>query len=164
MSTIDIILGGLLVFGLIKGILNGFFVELASLFSFVIGIYLASKFSYIVGNALGASEGSSRGIKIISFMITFLVVVVGIYFLAKVFSKLSSLVFLGWLNKLLGGLFGVMRITLYAGVCLSLLTKISSEMFSKETQQESLFYQPITKTSKLIFPVIEQTFETIKKV
>ncbi len=161
MGFLDIILGGLLIFGLIKGIRNGFFVELASLISFYIGIYIAAKFSYVVGNALGG--GSSQTLKIISFIITFILVVVGIYFLAKVFSKMASFVFLGWLNRLAGGLFGTIRAMLYVGVCLALLTKISTEIFSKETREKSFFYNPITKSSKFILPVLEKSFEELKK-
>lgn len=155
------VLGGLLTWGLIKGLRNGFFVELASLISFVLGIYLAARFSYVVGNALGGD--SSESIKIISFIITFILVVVGIHFLAKVFSKMANFVFLGWLNRVLGGLFGAIRALLYLGVCLSLLNKISTEIFSKETREQSFFYNPITKTAKVISPVLEKSFSDLKE-
>ncbi len=161
MAFLDIVLGGLLVWGLIKGIRNGLFVELASLISFYVGIYIAVKFSHVVGNALGGD--SSKSLKIISFLITFIAVVVGIHLLAKVFSKIAGFVFLGWLNRLAGGLFGTIRAMLYLGVCLALLAKISTGIFSKETREESIFYNPITKTSKFILPVLEKSFSDLKK-
>ena len=113
MSFLDIILGILLFFALIRGIRNGLFVELASLLSFLIGIYIAVKFSYIVGNMLGDSVASpSKTAKIIAFVLTLILVMVAIHFLAKVFSKIASFVFLGWLNKLGGAVFAFLKTTL----------------------------------------------------
>ena len=45
MSFFDIIIGGLLCYSLYKGIRNGLFVEMASFFSLILGIYIAIKFS-----------------------------------------------------------------------------------------------------------------------
>ena len=45
MTGIDLILGGILLYGLIKGLWKGLFIELASLVSLLLGIYLAIKFS-----------------------------------------------------------------------------------------------------------------------
>ena len=45
MSFLDIVFAVFLVYGLIRGLKNGLFVELASLVSFFIGIYIAVKFS-----------------------------------------------------------------------------------------------------------------------
>ena len=89
MSYIDIILGSLLVFGLIRGVKNGLFVELASLISFFIGVYIAVKFSYLVGGFIGDSKSA----KVFAFVITLIAVVVGIHLLAKLFSKIASFVF-----------------------------------------------------------------------
>ena len=44
MNFIDIILAGILLYGLIKGLWKGLFVELASLVSLLLGVYLSIKF------------------------------------------------------------------------------------------------------------------------
>ena len=48
MDIIDIFLGCALGFGAYKGIKNGLFVELASLISFFVGVFMAIKFSSVV--------------------------------------------------------------------------------------------------------------------
>jgi membrane protein required for colicin V production len=166
MSFLDIILGILLFFALIRGIRNGLFVELASLLSFLIGIYVAMKFSYIVGNMLGDGVTSpSKMAKIIAFVLTLILVMVAIHFLAKVFSKIASFVFLGWLNKLGGAVFAFLKTTLFLGIVLSLLQKINFDnaLIAKETQEKSWLFNSIVKTSTVLMPLLTVWFEDLKK-
>jgi membrane protein required for colicin V production len=161
MSYIDIILGGLLIFGLIRGIKNGLFVELASLISFFIGIYIAVKFSYIVGGFIGDSKTA----KVAAFVITLILVIVGIHLLAKVFSKIANFVFLGWLNRLGVAVFAVLKTALLLGIVLSLFQKVNIDntIISKETQEESIFFNPIMKTSEILLPVLNDWFIDLKE-
>nr|WP_321539620.1 CvpA family protein [Flavobacterium piscinae] len=43
----DIVIGIVLIIGLYSGIKNGLFVEIASIISFILGVFLAIKFSYL---------------------------------------------------------------------------------------------------------------------
>ena len=52
MELIDIILAVVLILGVIKGFRNGFFFELASLISILLGIYLAIRFSFVTKSYL----------------------------------------------------------------------------------------------------------------
>ncbi|WP_395052179.1 CvpA family protein [Flavobacterium sp.] len=165
MGFIDIIFAALLVFALIRGLRNGLFVELASLVSFFIGIYIAVKFSYVVGNLLGDSiSSSSKTAKVAAFVITLIVVVVAIHLLAKVFSKIASFVFLGWLDKLGGAVFAVLKTVLLLGIVLGLFQKvnINDVIISKETQNKSLLFNPILKTSEVMLPVLTDWFRDLK--
>lgn len=163
MSFLDIVLAAFLVYGVIRGLKNGLFVELASVVSFFIGIYIAVKFSYLIANVIG--DGTSKTVKVVAFVVTLILVVVGIHLLAKVFSKIASTLFLGWLNSLAGAFLGVLRITLLLGIIMSLLQKVNFDnmLISKETQEKSLFFNPIVKTSEVFFPVLKEWFEGLKK-
>jgi membrane protein required for colicin V production len=161
MGFIDIVLGALLVFGLIRGLRNGLFVEFASLLSFFVGIYIAVKFSYLIGGFIGDSKTA----KVAAFVITLILIVVGIHLLAKVLSKIASTLFLGWLNKLGGAFFAVLKTALLLGVVLSLFQKVNlnNALISKETQEKSLFFNPILKTSEFMLPVLTDWFSDLKK-
>lgn len=160
MDFIDIVLGALLAFGLIRGLRNGLFVELASLVSFFIGIYIAVKFSYVVGGFIGDSKTA----KVVAFIITLVLIVVGIHLLAKVFSKIASTLFLGWLNKLGGAFFAVIKTALLLGIVLSLFQKvnINNAMISKETQEKSLFFNQLLITSEVLLPVLTDWYKDLK--
>ena len=161
MSFLDIVLGGLLLFGLIQGMRNGLFVELASLLSFFVGIYIAIKFSSYVGAFFGSF---SNYMKIIAFVITLILVIVAIHLLAKVFSKIADFVFLGWLNKLGGAILSFLKTTLLLGIVLSLLLKVNLDnaIISKETQEKSLFFNPIVKTTAIFLPILNEWFTDLK--
>lgn len=161
MSYIDIFLGVLLGFGIFKGIKNGLIVEFASLVSFFVGIYIAVKFSSVVGSFIGDSKSS----KVVAFVLTFILVLVGIHLLAKVFSKIASALFLGLINTIGGGIFGALKTALILGVILSLFQKvnINDTIISKETQESSLFFNPILKTSEFMLPVLSEWFVNLKK-
>jgi len=163
MSFLDIVLAVFFVYGIICGLKNGLFVELASLVSFFIGIYIAVKFSYLVANVIG--DGTSKTLKVIAFVVTLVLVVVAIHLLAKVFSQIASTLFLGWLNRLGGAFLGVLRITLLLGIVLSLFQKVNFDnmLISKETQEKSLFFNPIVKSSEVFFPVLKEWFEGLRK-
>lgn len=160
MGFIDIIFAALLGFTAFKGLRNGLFVELASLISFFVGIYIAVKFSYIVGGFIGDSKTA----KVAAFIVTLLLVVIAIHLLAKVFSKIASTLFLGWLNKLGGAFFAVLKTTLLLGVVLSLFQKvnINDALVSKETQENSIFFNPILKTSEFMLPVLTEWFKDLR--
>lgn len=160
MGFIDIVFAALLALAAYKGIKNGLFVEIASLVSFFIGIYIAVKFSYIVGVFIGESKSA----KVAAFVITLILVVVAIHLLAKVFSGIASFVFLGWLNKLGGAFFAVLKTIILLGIVLGLFQKvnINDALISKETQENSIFFNPILKTSETLLPVLTDWFTDLK--
>ena len=165
MVFIDVFLGVFLVYGLYKGFKNGLIIELASLISLFVGLYIAVKFSGVVGNALGSGISESKTGKVIAFVVTFFLIVVGIHFLAKLLSKIVSIVFLGWLNTLGGIVFSVLKTVLILGVVLSLFQKVNYEdaLLSKETQEASVFFNPVLKTSEFLLPVVTDWFDKLKK-
>ena len=162
MNLIDIILGGILLYGLIKGVWKGLFSELASLVSLLIGIFVAVKFSGAVGKML--SDESSKTVSIIAFAITFIAVVIGIMLLAKVFTRIADFSGLGLVNRLMGGVFGFLKMVLILSVLLNFFTKINStHLFAnKKTLDESMFFYPILEVSNFIFPVLEEWFTDYK--
>ncbi len=161
MAFIDIVLGGLLCFGLFKGIRNGFFVELASLISYMIGIYLAVKFSYILTDYLG---NDSKIIPVIGFILTFILVVIGVSILAKILTKVVNFAFLGLFNTILGAVVGILRMTLFLGVCLTIIGKITPDSYIAKTKRESYCYGPIVACSSFIVPILEEKLKEVKKL
>ncbi len=166
MSFLDIFFGVLLVFGLFKGIKNGLFVELASLISLIFGIYLAIKFSYLARIMLsGFVHWNPKTIQITAFIITFLLVVIGISIMAKVLTGIAKFVQLGVINNLGGGFFSLLKTILVISIFLNLFEKINfnNTFTKKETLDKSLFYRPIQKTAGFIYPSIEKWYENLKK-
>ena len=166
MSFLDIIVCALLVFAFYKGVVNGLFVELASLISLVLGIYFAVKFSSFVKELLmGFVKWNPNSIQIVAFALTFIVVVIGINLLGKFLTGIANFAFLGWLNKLGGGFFRVLKTVLIVSIVFSVFEKINYNNYlaKKETLDNSIFFNPIQKIAGYVFPSIKKGYEEMKK-
>ena len=159
MEFIDIIIGGFLLYGFLRGIWNGLFVELASFLSLLVGIWAALKFSNTLNLMLQSIVSwSPKTIMVVSFALTFILVFIAITMLAKVFTTLFSFAGLGIFNKILGGVFGIFKMVLIVGVSLGIFEKINfaNHFAEKETLEKSLFYFPVLNTATSIYPSLQE--------
>ena len=166
MGFLDIILCALLVFAFYKGVVNGLFIELASLVSLILGIYFALKFSSFIKEILiGIVKWNPNTIQVVAFALTFIVVVIAINLLGKFLTGIANLAFLGWLNKIGGGFFRVLKTVLIVSVVFSVFEKINYNNFiaKKETLDNSIFFNPIQKIAGYVFPSIKKGYEDFKK-
>jgi len=166
MGFLDIVFIALLGYALYTGLKNGLFVEIASFGSLIIGIFVAIKFSHLVRLALeDFIKVNPKYIEIIAFAITFLIVVVGIYLLAKFFTSVTNFASLGWLNKLGGAVFSLMKTILMLSVLIGLFQKININhiLVKEETLNTSVFYNPIQEVATFMYPSLEKWYEEFKE-
>ncbi len=157
MNYIDIILGILLLWGLIKGFSKGLFSSLASLVALIVGIYIAVHFSHIVGGYLQQYVNWQEGaMKLIAFAITFIVVVILVSLAGKILTKIADYAALGILNKLLGGAFGVLKMAFIASVIIIFIDALNRNItiIKEETLNSSVLYTPVRKLAPMILPDI----------
>jgi membrane protein required for colicin V production len=155
MGIFDIIITVILVFGFIRGIMKGLFVEVASLVALVAGVYGAIHFSYFVGDYLHTKVSwEEKYITLASFAVTFALIVLGISLLGKLFTKLADFAYLGWINKILGGVFGALKLALILSVVLMVFDKFNNTIpfVDKETKDTSILYEPVRKLAPMLFP------------
>ena len=163
---IDIVFAVLLGFSVYKGFKNGFFVEVASFIGLLVGIYVALKFSNWMGAVFSDifPKWHSKYITITAFILTFILVLIGIHLSAKVITKIFNGAFLGGMNKIAGVIFSVLKMILTLSVVLFIVEKININnlLISKETQKNSIFYHPIQNSAKAIYPTIEDWYGGLK--
>lgn len=157
MAVIDIVLGALLLFGLVRGFMKGLFVEVASLVALVGGVYGAIHFSYFVADFLQSrTEWNEKTINITAFAITFVLIILIIAYAGKALTKLADFASLGILNKLLGGVFGALKIGLILSVLLIVFNKMNNTItfVNEEHIKDSILYEPVKSIAPIIFPNI----------
>lgn len=157
MGFVDIVLGILLVWGLYKGLKNGLFVEIASLIALIAGIYGAIHFSYITADYLGERmDWNERYINITAFVITFIMIVVVVHLAGKFLTKIADFAMLGLLNKIAGGIFGVLKVAVILGALLIFFERgaTSVNLINESTKQESVLYEPIKEIGALVFCLV----------
>ena len=157
MGIIDIVLGALILFGLVRGFMKGLFVEVASLIALVAGVYGAIHFSNFAAEFLQTkTEWSEQTINITAFAITFVIIVLAIGLAGKALTKLADFAALGIINKLAGGVFGALKIALIFSVVLNVFDKLNNTitLLDDDTKQESALYKPVKSLVPMIFPNI----------
>lgn len=165
MSVLDIILLVFLALGLISGFRNGFFVEVASLVALIAGVYGAIHFSNFAAEfLLDKVDWNEKTVNIIAFAITFIVIVLVITLAGKALTKLADFAALGIINKLLGGLFGLLKMAVILSVILIIFDSFNKTLpfTDEEDLEDSTFYEPIKSLVPTIFPVILEKKSSLK--
>jgi len=157
MNTLDIIFSALLAYGLIKGLIKGFFVEIASLLALIIGTYGAIHFSFYAGELIETYvDWDQKYLNLTAFAITFIAIVIGISMLGKLLTKVADIAMLGWANKLLGGVFGFLKFALVLGVAVYFFDILndSVELVDKQRLSESIIYNLLTTWMPELYPFV----------
>ena len=165
MSIIDIVLAALLLFGFIRGLFKGLFVEVASFLALVLGIYGAIHFSYFASEFLESKvDWNEKTVNVVAFAITFVIIVLLISLAGKALTKLANFAALGILNKLLGAVFGALKIGLILSVLLIVFNKLNKTVpFMEEDDIEnSVLYEPVKSLAPMIFPTIIKSGEELQ--
>ena len=154
MSFIDIIIILFLLWGAIEGFLKGLIIEVATLASLILGVYLAIRYSPYTEEILrDFLNVTSRYIAYIALAVTFVVVVSGVYVIGKLLTKLVDILTLGWVNKFIGSVFGIVKYMVIVCVLLLILDAVYSkfEFLSEETLQKSKLFFPFLNFAQNIY-------------
>ena len=145
MNVIDITILGILVAFTVKGLFRGFLKELCSLVGLLAGAVLAFSFHAPLAELLvQIFRMPSRIAVFVAFLLLFLATVVFFSLLGYALSRFLKLLFLGGLNRVAGGFFGLLQ-----GVLLLTVT-----LFSLSLTPLPKTMQPALKESVLSPPFV----------
>ena len=158
MNLIDLIIIAIILFGIIRGYSKGLIIELSSFFGIFISFFIAGNVDNFLSNEISAFLSvNSDLLNTISFIIIFILSYLLIIYLAKGFTKLAKVVYLGLLNSVLGGVFGGLKLILI----LLIITKIifSLNLLSNNIISESSIMIHLHVLSEILFNSFEITQE-----
>jgi membrane protein required for colicin V production len=146
MNKLDLILlipiGLGFVFGLFKGLIK----EITSLAAIVLGIYGAKLMApYISELLVSAFHFSPKTALPVSYLVLFVIIVIGLLMVAKSLEKIFDSMSLGALNKFFGGVFGALKYALIVSILLIVFNAIDSRMaiVSPQVKAKSIVYKPL---------------------
>ena len=122
MNALDIVIGIILVFTLVRGIFRGLVVEISSIIGIFGGIYGAVFYYQAVAQFLQRWISDTAYANIIGFLLIFGVIFVLVGILGVVIKYLLNIASLGWFDRLCGAAFGGVKGILIASVLLFALT------------------------------------------
>ncbi len=171
MNWIDAVIVIILILAAVRGFINGFVKEVASLLALILGIWGAIKFSSFTAEKLyDYFDLTGKYVGIMAFIITFILIVIAIHFLGMLVDKLMKAIALGFVNRLVGIVFGVLKSVLIMSVVFVVLNAVDSHrhFLPKDKIEKSFLYNPISDIAPAIFPIIGEgsfglSFDRFKK-
>ena len=158
MTWLDILILFPLLIGLVRGLMKGLIVEVASIVAIVLGFLGAKYWSGIFANWLSLQfQWDDVACSVIAYAILFAAIALVLHIFARMLSKFFQKIALGWLNRLLGGIFGAAKwgiVIMTIVLCLHHLDK-QFHFLSSELTRQSVVYNYLT-------PYAEKAWEEIK--
>ncbi|GGH69415.1 CvpA family protein [Phaeocystidibacter marisrubri] len=159
MNTTDIVLLIPVLFGFVRGIWTGLIQEVAGIVGIIAGIILGYTFNeptvYFLNDQL---EISIETANIAAFVLLFVGGYVTVLILAKMLTKGVSMMALGPVNRVLGGLFSAIKYTVLTLVLLSAFDRInhSANIVAKEKLEASVVYRTYSELSQLLWEYVPE--------
>ena len=154
MNTLDIVLLVFVGLGLVHGLFKGLIMEVATLLALILGIWGASRFSYFAASFISEwLEWDEAVIHVAALAVTFVAIVFIINLVGKIINKVANAIALGLLNRVLGGLFGLVKVVVVLGVVVAVLRyfDLGVPFVSEEMKQDSMIYGMISELSSVFY-------------
>lgn len=158
MSWLDIILLLPLLIGLVKGLMKGLVVELMSIAAIILGYVGTRVWGAITTTWLLQQFAWPEAVcLVVAHAALFIGIALVLNIVGKLLSKLFQTISLGWLNRALGALFGVLKWAFIMLMLVLCVHRLDSQFhFMKaELKQQSLLYSRAT-------PLSEKVWERVK--
>ncbi len=158
MNYLDIIIALPLLWGIYRGFTKGLIISVASLLALILGVYAAIHFSSFFGGYVEKwFNPDPRHLKVISFTLTFILVVIFVKLLGWGLDKLIKAIALGFVNRLLGVLFNLLKWALIVSVLISIMDSAerTKTIINEKVKDESILYRPISRIATFVFPYLK---------
>ena len=156
MNFIDITILLCCVPAIFRGLSKGFIAQAAALVALVLGAWMSFHFSSTVVEWIRpAMDVSPVILQVIAFTLILMAVFLALTLAGKALEGLVKVVMLGWLNKLLGVAFSLLKVILAIGLVIDTVTH-ALEIDCSKTTAESLLYNPVKSFADVFFPYIKE--------
>lgn len=159
MNIVDIILLICFIPALIQGFRKGFISQVIAIISIILGVWLSFRFSSSVSVWLAQYiQGSEQIMKLISFALILIAVIAGLTVLGRLIEGTFKLVMLGWLNRLLGVAFSLLKAGLVVGLVIMAFCSLNDtfSFVSKDTLNQSILFPPLKDLAYTVFPYLKE--------
>ncbi len=164
MNVLDLIIGIILVLFAITGLRKGLIIEAFYLASFLFGAYGAMHFSDAVADWMSDFINVNEDyLTIISFIVTFIIVLILVRLLGRIICRLLEAISLGFVDKIGGFIFGVLKGTLLVSVIVMIMNVFgASDLINNDLRESSKLYTLTESIANTIYDNREDLEDSIE--
>jgi membrane protein required for colicin V production len=162
MAILDIILLLCFVPAIVSGISKGFVKQVVDLAAILIAAWAAFHFSTVMGEWLSQYITLEKSIlNVISFILIIIVTAVVLNLVGALVTKALKAVSLGFVNRLLGLVFAILKVAVILGLVILLFETLNSTLHivKPEATADAVVYNALKDAAEKIFPILK-TFVT----
>ena len=162
MAILDIILLLCFVPAIVGGISKGLVKQVVDLVAILLAAWAAFRFSTVLGGWLSQHITLEPAIlNVISFVLIIIVAAVLLNLVGALITKALQAVQLGFLNRLLGLVFAVLKVAVILGLVILLFETLNSTLniVKPEATADAVVYNALKDIAEKIFPILK-TFVT----
>ena len=163
MATLDIIIIAVVIAAAIWGLFKGFISQAVSIVALILGLWCAGRFTgLLTSKVIGwfNLDIAQNTLHIILFAVIFILVVILAHLIGKGIESIAKLSLLGWVNRLLGFLFGALKAIVILGVVVYAINYLNNSfnLIPKEILSNSKGYGFLLHFTKEFFPFLHNLF------
>ena len=157
MNIFDVVFALLFCGAVYSGAKRGLIMQATALLSILLGVYIAVKFSGMLASWITGFGVGTQAVFIASFALTFVGILILSRLLGHVGQKIVQLALLGWLNRLLGVVFSLAKMTLVISITLLIVNTVDRELhfMPRDQVEKSKLYTPISRLAPLLLPYLD---------
>ena len=158
MAILDIILLLCFIPAIVTGISKGFIKQIVDFIAILAAAWAAFRFSKVMGAWLGQYLTLDASIlNVVSFVLVAVVVAVLLHLIGALLTKTLKALSLGFLNRLLGLIFGVLKVALILGLLILLFETLNSSLniVKPEGTENAVVYNALKDAANAVFPILK---------
>lgn len=152
MNALDMLIVVVIAFCLIRGIFRGLINELSSIVGVFTGFYAAYTYYDNIARLLSRWVTNSAYLNILSFLIVFCLIFILVGIIGVVIKYLLNIAFLGWMDRICGAGFGIIKGLLIVSVILIPLTAFLPQ--NAGVMKNSLLAPHVTMASEALVKIV----------
>jgi membrane protein required for colicin V production len=169
MNYFDIIIAVVLVWAFYSGYKKGAIYMLISFIAIIVGVYAAVFFSYLLVGKIGEFiHTDPEKLKVISYILTFVIVFGFLHLIGKILDKFLQAIALGFVNRLIGGGISVAMKILILALVLWMFDQGNKQigLVNQKKIDNSVMFNPIKNLAPVIWLNVKKLKdnEFIKKI
>jgi len=159
MNPLDMVIIVILGYCLIRGIFRGLVKEISSIIGVLAGFYAAYTYYPLLAGLLTRWISNTPYANILSFMVIFCVIFIFISILGIIIKYLLNIAFLGWVDRICGAGFGIIKGILIVSVVLISLTAFLPK--GAPIIKNSLLSPPVTLIAEKMVKIVSKDMKLL---
>ena len=164
MGILDIILLICFIPGIVSGISKGFVKQVVEFGAILGGAWAAFHFSSSLSIWLGQYFSLDPVVlHIISFILIMLIFALIMNMVANLLTRILNIIALGWLNGVLGLIFGIFKVALVLGLLIMVFEGINNsfQLLKPGALDDSVVYNALKEMGQKVFPYLKEFASSI---